>query len=104
MLDAVVTDGTLQLRGATVNVGSGGVLVAIDNHTAFLPEKLEARLAWPVALETCRLQLRFFGTVAWARPGLVAIRAERHEFRTLPLKGPPSSERVSPPPDTLLRT
>ena len=97
-LEAVVRDGKTEIRGQTVNVGSGGALVSLTTATEFAAgERIEVRLVWPVSHDSCELQLCFMGTVAWSRAGLVAIRAERNEFRTLPRKRPPGS--TSPPPE-----
>lgn len=68
--------------GTTVNISSGGVLFEADEQ---LPESstIELAMNWPFLLDgVVTLKLVMSGRIVRTEANAIAVRAERHEFRT----------------------
>ena len=78
--------------GRTLNVSSGGVFLESSDS---LPEKgrIELMMTWPFLLEgVCPLRLVMHGRIVRCEENGVAIRSDRHEFRTAGARGSKRSE------------
>ena len=69
--------------GLTVNLSSGGALVA-SKHRTHVGVLVEMSMEWPSMLDgRVSLQLIAVGRVVRIGPSLFAVSFERHEFRTM---------------------
>ncbi len=75
-------------RGITVDMSSGGVLVATEMEIA-VGSPVEVFIQLPVTLDGCGLQLVVKGEVVRSRGLMTAIRRQRYEFRTVAAKSRP---------------
>lgn len=85
-------------RGRTIDVSSSGLAFTSDRPPA-VNELLTVSIDWPVLLEGgVQLQLILTGEVVRTSGLLVALRIQRHEFRTKAL-----GVKVTPPVDLFRR-
>jgi hypothetical protein len=71
--------------GHTVNVSSGGLLIACDEQIVNDGSRLQVSLEWPSMLNgTTPLQLITVCRVIRCQQAGFAVRLERYEFRTRP--------------------
>lgn len=75
-------------HGRTLNISSGGLLFETANGMEAKPsaipdETIELSIKWPISLgETCALKLLLRGRIVRQDSARLAVRTERHEFRT----------------------
>ena len=90
-LDYKVLEGRRVTRsghGRTLNISSGGLLFETASEfeakpSAIRAETIELTIEWPISLgETCALKLLMRGRIVRKDSGRLAVRTERHEFRT----------------------
>ncbi len=90
-----------QRCGTTVNIGSRGVLLAVDSPVA---EGALVRLSlqWPVKLDDrCDLKLIMCGSVVRSEGDRIAVLIQKHEFRMAGRGGLFLVQRCpAPPPET----
>lgn len=68
--------------GRTVNIGSGGALVTVDQPVRH-GQRVELCIGWPVLLhEKVHLNLIASGVIVRAEEGRAAVRFEQSSFRT----------------------
>lgn len=71
-----------QGRGSTVNIGSGGVLLAVDRPVRE-GALLEVSVEWPAKLDNrSDLKLILCGSVIRSEGNRIAVTVQKHEFRT----------------------
>jgi hypothetical protein len=69
--------------GRTLNVSSGGLLIASEQQIVHDGSRLQVSLEWPLMLdETTPLQLIAVCRVIRCQPSGFAVRLERYQFRT----------------------
>ena len=73
--------------GTTINMSSGGVLLATD--AMLLPGKrVEMAISWPAQLDNrCALKFVARGRVVRCEGGQAAIEIQQYEFRTIGMHG-----------------
>jgi hypothetical protein len=69
--------------GRTLNVSSGGLLIASEQQIVHDGSRLRLSLEWPTLLDgTTPLQLIAVCRVIRCQPAVFAVRMERYQFRT----------------------
>jgi|HubBroStandDraft_4_1064222.scaffolds.fasta_scaffold323538_2 hypothetical protein len=69
--------------GRTLNVSSGGLLIASEQQLVHAGSRLQVRLEWPLLLHgTTPLQLIAVCRVIRCQPAGFAVQLERYQFRT----------------------
>jgi len=69
--------------GHTLNVSSGGLLIATDQQIVHDGSRLQVSLEWPCLLDgTTPLQLIVACRVIRCHPAAFAVRLEHYQFRT----------------------
>ena len=68
--------------GQTINIGSGGALITIDQPVK-IGQRIELSIGWPVLLhEKVHLNLVAGGSIVRVEEGRAAVRFEQCHFRT----------------------
>jgi len=68
--------------GQTVNISSGGILLAVANSLP-IGGLIELAVNWPYLLDgSCPLKLKIRGRIVRSDAKEIAVQIEKHEFRT----------------------